>query len=788
MRPPEGAVNADPGDSEQETVLMSREMQASSQTEEDHNSRRASRVGAMAGAPGLFLAAAPHHSATTPVPSPAPTGGNPAGGLLNPPSVTHLLNGVAHNPLELVCVIAACGVTAVGLNIYWGITGEDNGFAKRRELNKKLSGNRLRKKKVRAALRPALANHKKRHVRPTDLGFFTGTSVNNAHVDTYLPLGDPLAIVAPPGAGKTAYLLNLVLDAPGAVYTTSTKWEALFLAVAALRGLMGSPVEFFNPEGLGGQPSTIAWDPVRGCKDPQVAMRRAGYLLSGSPDNAGSENRAFWSGSNFDVLKSFLWAADTAGLTLLDVARWSKAAGDRGALDIMKKYGGFPVNWDSDLSQVQDNPNDRTNSNIFKTLALTFSFLSDPTIAEIVASAHRVERPFDPQAHMLAKGTLFMIGSDRQFAGIGPLFTALTGEIKYTADMLSSRMPGAKMEPPPAFILDEAALICSVPLEQWTSDSRGKGITIILAMQTKSQMYQRWGQHAANTIWSNCTKLILGGLSEDEARGISEACGMKWVVTTTTTTQSGSSNPQQQGMFAPTPRSVSKGKQQLPVRNVSEVMGIEPGEMLLLRRQTKPVMVSYRPVWERKDVKAQLAAMAKAEKLTLKAEKRRIKDERRAAKSGYAQPVWPQQAPVDAPPQQPVTPVMPPQAPAWPQPVQPPYQAPAAASTGQMLVPGEDQADSTPPGWWTQQLPAQRDTSVYAQQDGEDWPLEGIVPIPPQASPVDETPVVPPLPPHAPTVHLGKPAAPLASEQAAPSAAEQRRRMFSEWEDDEEVG
>jgi hypothetical protein len=66
--------------------------------------------------------------------------------------------------------------------------------------------------------------------------------------------------------------------------------------------------------------------------------------------------------------------------------------------------------------------------------------------------------------------------------------------------------------------------------------------------------------------------------------------------------------------------------------------------------------------------------------------------------------------------------------------------------------------------------------------------LEGIVPIPPQASPVDETPVVPPLPQHAPTVHLGKPAAPPASEQAAPSAAEQRRRMFSEWEDDEEVG
>ena len=759
---------------------MSREVQASSQTEEDHNHNRPARVGAAAGAPGLFLAAAPHHSSTA-LPTPAPTATHPASGLLNPPSLPHLLNGAVHNPLELVCIVAACGVTAVGLSIYWNITGEDTGFAKRRELNKKLSGNRLRKKKLRSALRPALAGHKKRHVRPTDLGFYTGTSIHHAHVDTYLPLGDPLAIVAPPGAGKTAYLLNLVLDAPGAVYTTSTKWEPLFLAVAALRSLVG-PVQFFNPEGLGDQPSTVAWDPVIGCKDPQVAMRRAGYLLAGSADNAGAENRAFWSGSNFDVLKSFLWAADTAGLSLLDVARWSKAAGDREAIDIMKKYGGFPVNWDKDLIQVQENPTDRTNSNIFKTLALTFSFLADPQIAAIVASAHQVARPFDPAAHMLAKGTLFMIGSDREHAGIGPLFTALTGEIKHISDMLSSRLPGARMEPPPAFLLDEAALICSVPLERWTSDSRGKGVTIVLAMQTKSQMYARWGQHAANTIWSNCTKLILGGLGEDEARGISEACGMKWVVTTTTTTQSGSSNPQQQGMFSPSPRSVSKGKQRLPVQDVSEVMGIEPGQMLLLRRQTRPVKVSYQPVWERKDIKAQLAATAKAEKLARKAEKRRMKEVKRAVKAGGAVTGWQPQDPFDTSRQEPSAPVMP-QVPTWPQPVQPPVQARAAASTGQVPVPVADRPDYTAPAWWAAQLPAQREPVA---QTGEDWPLEGVVPIPLQAS--EPTPAVPPMPQHAPTVHLGKPAPPPATKQpTARSAAEQRRRMFSEW-DDEEVG
>ncbi|MFD0351909.1 hypothetical protein ACFQ0M_48820 [Kitasatospora aburaviensis] len=98
-------------------------------------------------------------------------------------------------------------------------------------------------------------------------------------------------------------------------------------------------MHWLNLERLGGRDSTLVWDPVIGCADPRTAMRRAGFLLSGSAATAGVENRAFWSGSNFDILKSLLWAADMAGLSLLDVARWTKNAADREAIEIMERLG-----------------------------------------------------------------------------------------------------------------------------------------------------------------------------------------------------------------------------------------------------------------------------------------------------------------------------------------------------------------------------------------------------------------------------------------------------------------
>jgi type IV secretory pathway TraG/TraD family ATPase VirD4 len=67
----------------------------------------------------------------------------------------------------------------------------------------------------------------------------------------------------------------VIKDFPDSVIATSTKLDVIE-HTAARRG----PVFLFNPEGLGGQPSSLRWNPVVACQDRETAINRAGYLLT----------------------------------------------------------------------------------------------------------------------------------------------------------------------------------------------------------------------------------------------------------------------------------------------------------------------------------------------------------------------------------------------------------------------------------------------------------------------------------------------------------------------------
>lgn len=557
------------------------------------------------GVPAAFLAV-PALQAAPSAPPGTPSIPNPGGSTL-----INVVNDVVSAPLpETLGVVAVAGGLAVGAVRYWRGTqwgAPDNGFAPRHQLQRNMGARQMRSKKRRKELRPSLVSVPRRKIRPTDLGFYTGTSVHNG-VDTYAKVGDPLLVVAPPGAGKTEYLARSILDAQGAVAATSTKLEPIFDDIAEIRAQKG-PVEWLNLERLGNRDSTLLWDPVVGCAEPRTAMRRAGYLLSGSSATAGTENRAFWSGSNFDILKSLLWAADMAGLSLLDVARWTKNPADREPIEIMERLGqGVPPGWREDLEQAQQNPKDKTVLSIYKTLALTFSFLADPAIAATIKGARSAATAFDPVRFITGNGTLFLLGEDKEFAGVGPIFTALTGELYYYGGQLAAaNEANRRLDPPLTFVLDEAALICSVPLERWTSDARGKGISIHIAIQTMSQATARWGRHSAETIWTNCTRLILGGLAvPEQLQAISQMCGEREEKSTTTTTSNGGG----QGGTGST--STSTSTRRVPVMSPADITGLEFGHMLMLRRQQKPVLVTYTPASRLPEIKEVRSRRAKA--------------------------------------------------------------------------------------------------------------------------------------------------------------------------------
>lgn len=86
-------------------------------------------------------------------------------------------------------------------------------------------------------------------------------------------------------------------------------------------------------------------------------------------------------------------------------------------------------------------------------------------------------------------------------------------------------------EVPITMFLDEFANIGKIPdFETTISLARGRGVALWLGVQSLSQLNQTYGNHAAQTIISNCaTKIALHGLDYQTAEYVSKSLGEQTV-------------------------------------------------------------------------------------------------------------------------------------------------------------------------------------------------------------------------------------------------------------------
>ena len=132
-----------------------------------------------------------------------------------------------------------------------------------------------------------------------------------------VPLEEHVLVMAPPRTFKTAFLADVILRYPGPVIATTTKADvfALTSGVRAERG----PVHVFNPQQIGGVPSTFRWSPVAGCQDQATAIRRADAFAH-AVSQKGVEDGTFWSAKASDYLRAYFHAAALKGADLRAVA------------------------------------------------------------------------------------------------------------------------------------------------------------------------------------------------------------------------------------------------------------------------------------------------------------------------------------------------------------------------------------------------------------------------------------------------------------------------------------
>jgi type IV secretion system protein VirD4 len=323
-----------------------------------------------------------------------------------------------------------------------------------------------------------------------------------------VPMEEHVLVMAPPRTYKTAFLADVILRYPGPVLATTTKADIHGLTAAA-RARRGA-VHVFNPQNIGGVPSTFAWSPVDGCEDPATAIRRADAFAH-SVSQRGVEDGAFWSAKASDYLRAFFHAAALAGYDLRTVARWVSGTGSGEAEQILHAHGA--ADWAWTLAELRGEAH-KTAATVRMVMSRALSFLADPALADSV-----LPEPgdgLDIAAFLDGPATLYLIADTvSEDAPVAPLFAAMATEIHYAAAQAGQASAAGRLDPPLLMGLDEVTQICPVPLPSWLADSGGKGIQVVAVAHGEAQLAGRWGDHGRQTVLDTASvKIYLPGITD----------------------------------------------------------------------------------------------------------------------------------------------------------------------------------------------------------------------------------------------------------------------------------
>ena len=347
--------------------------------------------------------------------------------------------------------------------------------------------------------------------RATDVGYLLGTSHGTR---VWASVEDSILLLGPPRSGKgTHIVINSILDAPGAVVTTSTRPDNLTATLRA-RERRG-PAAVFDPQHLAdGLPAGLRWSPVRGCDDPLTAMIRATGLAAGTGlGGGGVDNGGFWEGKTRTALQALLHAAALDHRPPSELFRWTldpSAAAD--AVAILTSNPGAATGWAESLeAMIESDP--RTRDSIWQGVSLALSALADPRVLDAV-SPHQDEG-FDPEAFLRESGTLYLLATGAGAGAASALVAAFIEDLVETARRMAARSAGARLDPPVLFALDEIGNLAPLPsLPVLMAEGGGTGITTMPVLQSLAQAREKWGDNAATAIWdASIVKIILGGAS-----------------------------------------------------------------------------------------------------------------------------------------------------------------------------------------------------------------------------------------------------------------------------------
>ncbi len=427
-----------------------------------------------------------------------------------------------------------------------------------------------------ATLRPSLTEK----ARPEEIGYLLGTAKGG---QVWATVEDSILLIGPPRSGKGLYVvINAILDAPGAVITTSTRPDNLTATLKASE--RKGPVAVFDPQQLApGLPAGMRWSPVRGCQDPLTAMIRAKGLATAT-GFGGVQDAGFWEGKTTAAIQGLLHAAALDGRDAKTLYQWAfnpTLAAD--AVRILSSHAGAAEGWADSLdAMVQADP--RTRDSIWQGVSLAFSALADPRVLDAVSPAPGEE--FDPEAFLLGDGTLYLLATGAGAGASSALVAAFIEDLVETARKIAARSPGARMDPPLLLALDEIGNLAPLPsLPTLMAEGGGTGITPLPVLQSLAQAREKWGENQANAIWdASIVKIILGGASNSrDLQDLATLIGDRDETTDSVTTDAYGAHSSQ--------RSIRR----IPILPPDVLRTLPFGTGVVMLRTARPIITKLRP-------------------------------------------------------------------------------------------------------------------------------------------------------------------------------------------------
>lgn len=526
---------------------------------------------------------------------PAPTGGLEAGigTLLAAADPGRALGAPGLNPV-LYWSVAACLLALVAVPAGWLISRlyrrrsqvdprHVAGTATGADIARAAGARQLRRRA--ATLRPSLGP------RPAaaEVGYVLGSA--HGH-QLWATVEDSMLLLGPPRSGKGLHIvINAILDAPGAVVTTSTRPDNLAATLRARERI--GPVAVFDPQRLAaGVPAGLKWSPVRGCEDPLTAMIRAtGFAASAGFGDV--ESGGFWEGKTRAAIQAMLHAAALDGRDARSVYQWAltpTAAAD--AVRILATSSAAAEGWAESLdSMIQSDP--RTRDSIWQGVGLAFQSLADPRVLEAVTP--REGEDFDPAAFLTERGTLYLLATGAGAGASAALTAAFIEDLVEVARRLAAGSPGARLDPPLLLALDEIGNLSPLPsLPTLMAEGGGTGITCLPVLQSLAQARQAWGENPANAIWdASIVKIVLGGASNSrDLQDLATLIGERDEITDSTSHDRG-------GGYS-TQRSIRR----VPILPPELIRTLPFGVAVVLLRSVRPIVADLRPWTARPDAAA----------------------------------------------------------------------------------------------------------------------------------------------------------------------------------------